>query len=312
MLEDLQWADSATLRLTHYLAAGHRIPRSLTIGTYRTTERSELLDDILADLRTVPEVERLSLGGLAERDLVQLISKDGLDSEGDLAGWIYRQTDGNPFLAEEIIDHIVQTGSREGVPVGVTEVVSRRLRRLSPEAQLLLEHAAVLGEAGPISLLRRFAGVVPNVPDALAEAVRAGIIAEEDGDEPRYRFAHAIIRKAATSGMTSLHLQDLHVAAAEAWGSDTQSDDAAVAVASHYLAAGNAAEREAAARAFIEAGAASDRTGAKVEAVQWYNRALDQLPKDDPRRTSLRLQKFIAAQVAWHWLHGDYRDSDER
>ena len=311
VLEDLQWADSATLRLTHYLAAGHRVPRSLTIGTYRTTEGSELLDDILADLRTVPEVERLSLGGLAESDLVQLISNDGLESDGDLAGWIYRETDGNPFLVGEIIDHVTQTGSREGVPVGVTEVVSRRLRRLSPEAQLLLEYAAVLGETGPISLLRRFAGVVANVPDALAEAVRAGILAEEDLDEPRYRFAHAIIRKAATTGMTSLHLQDLHVAAAEAWEPVARSDDAAVAMASHYLAAGAAAASGAAASAFIEAGAASDRTGAKVEAVQWYNRALDQLPADDPRRATLRLQKFVAAQVAWHWLHGDYLDSDE-
>lgn len=308
VLEDLHWADSATLRLTHYLAAGHRLPRSLTIGTHRTTECSELLDDILADLRTVPEVERLTLVGLAERDLVQLMSSDGLEPDGELAGWIFRETDGNPFLVREIIDHVTRTGSREGVPVGVTEVVSRRLRRLSPDAQRLLEYAAVLGETGPISLLRRLAGTVTSVPDALAEAVRAGILAEEDLDEPRYRFAHAIVRKAATTGMTSLHLQDLHVAAAEAWGSVPRSDDAAMAMASHYLAAGAAASTGSAADAFIEAGAASDRTGAKVEAVQWYNRALEQLAEDDPRRATLRLQKFVAAQVAWHWLHGDYRE----
>ena len=58
---------------------------------------------------------------------------------------------------------------------------------------------------------------VADVPAALAEAVQSGILAEEELDEPRYRFAHAIIRTAVTTGMTGLHLQDLNVAAAEAW-----------------------------------------------------------------------------------------------
>ena len=309
ILEDLHWADSATLRLTHFLAAGHRLPRCLTIGTHRTTEPTELLGDILADLRTEPDVERMSLGGLAERDLVLLMSGDDIGNNDELAGWIYRETDGNPFLAVEIIDHIARTGTRDGVPVGVTEVVSRRLRRLSPGTQLLLEYAAVLGEAGPISLLRQFAGIVPDVPAALAEAVQAGILAEEELDEPRYRFAHAIIRTAVTTGMTGLHLQDLNVAAAEAWAALSPSQDVTVAVASHYLAAGPAASPEASIEAFIDAGDASDRTGAKVEAVQWYDHALERLADDDPRRGSLRLRKFVAAQTAWHWLHGDYAGS---
>ena len=42
----------------------------------------------------------------------------------------------------------------------------------------------------------------------------------------------------------------------------------------------------------------------------WYDRGLARLPDDDPRRGALRLKKFVAAQVAWHWLHGDYGRSD--
>ncbi len=306
ILEDLHWADSATLRLLHYLAAGHRLPGSMIIGTHRTTEPAELFDDILADLRTEPQVERMLLAGLPATDLMLLMPAGPLSSDDATASWVYRETDGNPFLAVEIIGHIAETGSRNGVPVGVTEVVERRLRRLSPETQSLLQYAAVLGEAAPVGLLRQFAGVVSDVPAALAEATQAGILDEVDHGERQYRFTHAILRKAATASMSVLHLEDLHVAAARAWASQPRSEGVTEAVASHYLAAADAAGLDEAVDAFSEAGAESDRTGAKVEAVKWYDRALSRLPDDDPRRTPLRLKRFVAAQSAWHWLHGDY------
>jgi predicted ATPase len=306
VLEDLHWADSATLRLLHYLAAGHRLPGSMIIGTHRTTEPAELFDDILADLRTEPQVERMLLSGLPATDLMLLMPTGPLSSDDETASWVYRETDGNPFLAVEIIGHIAETGSRDGVPVGVTEVVERRLRRLSPETQMLLEYAAVLGEAAPVGLLRQFAGVVSDVPTALEEATQAGILTEVEHGERQYQFTHAIIRKAATASMSALHLEDLHVAAAKAWASQPKSDGVTVAVASHYLAAAAAAGLDEAVEAFTEAGAESDRAGAKVEAVKWYDRALSRLPEDDPRRPPLRLKRFVAAQAAWHWLHGDY------
>ena len=306
ILEDLHWADSATLRLLHYLAAGHRLPGSMIIGTHRTTEQAELFDDILADLRTEPQVERMLLAGLTATDLMLLMPAGPLSSDDETASWVYRETDGNPFLAVEIIDHIAETGTRDGVPVGVTEVVERRLRRLSPETQRLLEYAAILGEAAPVGLLREFADVVSDVPAALAEATQAGILSAVELGERQYRFTHAIIRKAATASMSVLHVEDLHVAAAKAWASQPRSDGVTAAVASHYLAAADAAGLDEAVKAFTEAGAESDRTGAKVEAVKWYDQALNRLPDDDSRRPPLRLKRFVAAQAAWHWLHGDY------
>lgn len=306
ILEDLHWADSATLRLLHYLVAGHRLPGSMILGTHRPTEPSEVFDDILADLRTEPQVERMLLSGLPPTDLMLLMPTGPLSADDEIASWVYRETDGNPFLAVEIIGHIAETGSREGVPVGVAEVVQRRLRRLSPETQTLLEYAAVLGEAAPVGLLRQFAGVVPDVAGSLAEATQAGILTEVDHGERQYQFTHAIIRTAATASMSVLRLEDLHVAAAKAWRSQPRSDRVTVAIASHYLAAAAAAGLDEAVEAFSEAGAESDRAGAKVEAVKWYDQALTRLPDNDLRRSPLRLQRFVAAQAAWHWLYGDY------
>ena len=221
-----------------------------------------------------------------------------------------------PFV-EAITDHLRAIGGHAASELleerwpSVVQVIPS-LKALRPGVTV----EAANSQMADISLLERFdtfcwilGRIRGDVPAALAEAVQSGILAEEELDEPRYRFAHAIIRTAVTTGMTGLHLQDLNVAAAEAWAALPPAQDVTVAVASHYLAAGPAASPEASVEAFIDAGDASDRTGAKVEAVQWYDHALERLADDDPRRGGLRLRKFVTAQTAWHWLHGDYAGS---
>lgn len=305
VLDDVHWADSASLRLIHYLISGSRLPGFLTLATYRTTEPAELLTDILADLRSDPQTERMNLGGLSVPELSALVGQEA--DAGDLALWIHGETAGNPFLAREVIAHVAATGSRDGLPAGVGEVVQRRLRRLSADAHYLLQRAAVLGDSAPISLLRLVAPDLENVSASLSELTSRGILTEEQASERRYRFTHAIIRSAVTASMTSLEREDRHLEAAEAWAGLPKTADSALAMASHYQAAGSAAPSDTAATAFAKAGDHADQSGAKVEAVQWYDRALALLPDDDPRRRSVRLTRFVAAQAAWHWHHGDHK-----
>lgn len=110
--------------------------------------------------------------------------------------------------------------------------------------------------------------------------------------------------------MNSREREDRHVEAAQAWARLPHTSDSVLAVAAHYRAAGSAAPAEAATVAFTEAGAVSDDSGAKVEAVQWYDRSLALLSPDDPRHRSVRLTRFVAAQAAWHWHFGDHRRAD--
>lgn len=306
ILEDIHWADSTTLGLLRYLAQD-RLPDSLLIATYRTSHSLPILDDLLADFRSNHMVERMVLHGLKPGALAELIAS--VDSTfGDVA-WIEGETDGNPFFVRELVRHIAETGSFDGVPDGITEVVERRVRRLSAPAQDLLVTASLLGDDAPVGLLRLLSPDVENLSGAIRESVQAGILVEVDTTEPRYRFAHSIIRKAAAASLTAIHRQDLHLAAAIAW-EKFRSGRAELATAAHYLGAGSAAPPDAAFRAFMAAAAHLDKVGAKVEAVKWYDNALNLLDDDDPRCRAIRLTRFVVAQAAWHW-HYD-RKSIER
>ena len=302
ILEDVHWADSATLRLLHYLSVGSRTASTLLLATHRTTEPAEILGDILADLRGEPQIERLTLSGLGVDDVRRLISDP--DAE-ELAVWVHDQTDGNPFLARELLDHVAATGTRDGVPGGITDVVLRRIRRLSPHCEPLLRHAAVLGDTVPLEFLRGLTLDLPDTAVALRELTERGILVE-DTSRATYQFSHAIIRHAALATMTQLDQEDLHLAAAQAWEHAPTSEDTTLHAAMHYVNAGTAAPVERSIDAFERAGSDADRSGAKVEAVQWYDRALKLLSEDDPRHRRVRLTRFVAAQGAWHWHHGDH------
>ncbi len=310
ILDDIHWADSTTLRLLHYLTVGNRLPGSVTLATYRTTELAELLEDILADLRTSPLAERMTLYGLEVPDLRLLIGDE--NSSDDLADWVHDQTDGNPFLSTEIMRHISETGSRDGVPDSVTEVVNQRLRRLSAPARRLLQHAAILGGTAPVTLLRYLADETSDLSSALAELTQRGILTEDEPTPGHYSFTHAILRTAASSLITSIEREDLHLAAALAWSKLPASAESNLAVASHFLAAGPIAPADEAIDVYSLAGHNADGAGAKVEAVQWFDHALALMATDDERNRSIRLARFVAAQAAWHWHYGDHlnRDTD--
>lgn len=306
VLEDVHWADSATIRLLHFVASGHRLPGVLLLATHRTTEPAELLDDVLADLRSEPQVERMRLVGLDQADLAEVLTAQlGSAGDTDFADWVYAQTDGNPFLAVEVARHVAATGSRVEVPPSIIEVVSRRLRRLSPQAYRLLEYAAILGVGAPLGMLRALAAEVSGLAVALAEVTSNGILLTEDDEGRSYRFQHAILRAAIMHELSVFDREDLHLRAAEVWRRSHRTPEANLELASHLWAARSIAPVDESIASFTLAGDHADASGAKVEAVTWYDRALGLLGESDPRHRTVRLTRFVAAQAAWHWVHGD-------
>src|SRR4051812_41654802 len=167
VLDDLQWADAASLQLFRHLFGSATPPGILIIGTYRDTDiaRGHPLTDLLADLRREPHVSRYVLRGLDDRELIELLeaaSGQEMQDEGiALAHALQRETDGNPFFAAEILRHLGETGAitlgddgrytlridleTEGLPGSVRDVVMRRVDRLDPEVNRVLSVAAVIG-----------------------------------------------------------------------------------------------------------------------------------------------------------------------
>ena len=177
VLDDLHWADPATLGLLRWILSSERGGPMLVLGTYRDTDvdRRHPLSQLLADLRRDPRVERVALRGLEEQAIGALLhDRAGHDAPPEFVTALHDETDGNPFFAEEVVAHLAETGAifqRDGIwttdrtladlglPEGVRDVVGRRLSRLTEATNDLLSVAAVVGREFDLSTVAAAAGV---------------------------------------------------------------------------------------------------------------------------------------------------------
>ena len=203
VLDDLQWADRASLQLLqHVLAVDHPM-RVLVLGTYRDAELSHAhpLLEVLAALHRGGEVGRLELAGLDDAGVVSLMEAaagHALDEpEVRLARALHRETDGNPFFVSEVLRHLAETGAinQDAVDgtVGRRRRRSRRwrCRRVSArwsapewggsgrEAERVLSLAAVIGRDFDLDVLAGAAVMAEDdVLDILEAATAATLVRE--------------------------------------------------------------------------------------------------------------------------------------
>ncbi|MCH8994640.1 MAG: alpha/beta fold hydrolase [Chloroflexi bacterium] len=229
VLDDLHWADALTsLLLRHIVRSAERTPL-LIVGTYRETEltQSHPFAETLADLLRDRAYELLPVNGLNEDEVGSLISaRAGYQSSADLAHVISEQTEGNPFFIEEVVRHLLETGSvheqggrlttdlplsQLGIPQGVMEVVGRRLSRLSEECNSVLTIASVIGREFGLDALERASNLsTGRLLELLEEAVTAHIVTEVPHLVGRYSFSHALIYEALHDELTTTRRVHLH------------------------------------------------------------------------------------------------------
>ena len=137
IVEDIHWADEATLDWLKFL--GRRIQRtcSLLIATYRDDELPSLhpLRLLLGDLVMNSATRRLVLSPLSVEGVRQLAGERQVP-----AATLHRLTGGNPFFVNEVL-----AADGDEIPATIREAVLARMARLSPAAQVVLEAAAILG-----------------------------------------------------------------------------------------------------------------------------------------------------------------------
>ena len=218
VVDDLHAADKLSLLLLEFLQLDLRRSRIFVLGTYRDAEldRAHPLMDTLAALRRERGYEQVVLRGLAHEDVRAMLEdmaghELGSSDEVALVDAIHRETEGNPYFAEELVRHLVETGRLQetdgrwvntgagvdelGVPQGVRDVIGRRLRRLSADCGEMLTVAAVLGREFRVDVLERVSDLSGELLfERLEEAVDAGILEEAAGQLGRYMFTHAIVR----------------------------------------------------------------------------------------------------------------------
>jgi len=236
ILDDLQWADEATLALVHYLATRVGHMPVIIVGTYRddTLDMSPTLGRTLEELLR-SGLRPLKLQGLSEEAVGQMLQHlSHRQPPPPLVRVIFAQTHGNPFLVEELYHHLVAEGkmfdaagalrvevsvAESGVPDTVRLVLERRLGRLGDEVRTVLTAAAALGSNFRFDLLQALQD--RTTPDdlliALEQAQRLGLLVSgADGQEASFAFAHDLMRQTLLANMSVPRRRLLHVRADEA------------------------------------------------------------------------------------------------
>ena len=206
-LDDLQWADQATLGLLPALAdAAAGLPVTL-VGCYRSDElpRDHLLRAVRAQLRRSRQLTEIDLGPLGDEDVVLMLTHLlGGKPEPALAAAVASRADGIPFAVEELALALRDGGGAAVVPDGIREAVLLRAARLSGEERALLEAAAVAGQEFDIDQVLAVCGL-PGWPDGFTGA---GLLAEtRDG---RAAFRHSLTREAAYADIPWSRRRGLH------------------------------------------------------------------------------------------------------
>lgn len=197
VLEDLHWADDATLDLLRYLGRRFADCRALLVGTYRDDEvgTGHPLRRALGDLAGTASVQRLSVAPLSPLGVAALAAGRDVDAEA-----LHRRTGGNPFFVTEVL-----AAPDAGLPAKVEDAVMARAARLGSDARAALDVAAVLGLVQDLDMFER---LVPS-PAAIDECVRFGMLTV---DERGTRFRHELARDAVLSGLTPMQRRHVHAA----------------------------------------------------------------------------------------------------
>lgn len=268
VLDDLQWADSASLDVLGCLMRMIDSEPLMLIAVTRTDDADSSDHRVQAWLaeqagrRTYTTVR---LQRLAERDCRDVIGRIFGIRRGDEVPrndveTLYRLTGGNPYFLAETLRHLVAVGaiapdaaSRSWRWIGVrdlslpeTIVTAARAKvdRLAPRVRGVLEHASVIGEEFHVATLCAITGAnAADVEDVLSEGVRGGVLSIQGltpGED--CRFQHSILRKVVYDAIPPRRRRDLHARAAVALESvyGAESERVAEALAAHYSAAGDA------------------------------------------------------------------------
>ncbi|MGN6565662.1 MAG: ATP-binding protein, partial [Thermomicrobiales bacterium] len=287
LLDDLHWADLASIETLRFLARETATLPLLILVTYRADETPQThpLYTLVPLLVREARAERLTLR-LLDSDAVHALARARYPlspaDEDRLAVYLYQRAEGNPLYLGELLRTLEDEGvlrlrglgwtlgelQNLAVPSFLQQVIEGRLARLGAEPRRLLAIGAVLGQEVSLALWATVAAVPLDELAAVLARARTARLAEELPDGLRARFVHALIREALYEGIAPSRRRDVHQRAGEVLVAQPQPDPAAVAY--HFRLAGDP-------RAplwLMYAGEQAQRAHAWRSAAEWYEAAL--------------------------------------
>ena len=253
VIEDVHWADQATLDLLAFLARRiESLPVLLLISLRDGDGRAPSVDRILGGVASLPVLRQLPLEPLSRPGVERLASDTGVDGRE-----LHRITAGNPFYVHEVLD-----AGLARIPISVRDAVLARVSQLDERGRRALQVAAILGVRSEPWLLAAVAGEdILGIDDCL----RIGLLTKADG----IAFAHELARMVVLEDLPVIHGIALHRRALAALEQAGVLEPARLA----YHAEG-AAERDAVLRHSSAAGHRALAAGSHREAIAQFERAL--------------------------------------
>jgi DNA-binding CsgD family transcriptional regulator/tetratricopeptide (TPR) repeat protein len=303
VIEDAHWADRSSRDLLTFLIGNQRAINGLAIiVTFRSDElhRTHPLRPLLAALDRIDWVERVELPRLSRHDTSELAVRIlGREPAGELAGALYRRSEGNPLFVETLL--CCDGELSPALPESLRDLLIDSVRRLPEDTQEVLRMASAGGTATGHTLLAAVSGLDDG---ALTRALRPAVVANvlrAQGDG--YSFRHELIREAVHDDLLPGEHGRLHSRFAQAIDADpalVPPGRAAVEMAHHWHSAHDSAQALIAA---WQAAAQAGRSVAAAERLSLLARVLglwDQVPDAATRISADHARVLEEATCAAH------------
>lgn len=220
VLEDLQWADVATVRLLSRVVEATIAHRLLMIGTERTAapDASVDLTDAVSRLGRLAGTRRIDLTPFGEAEIsMYLMRRTGMTQRrsAEPARVLFDLTGGNPFLVRETWARVlaaVENGTRRvDMPETVHDLLRAPITALDARSRRVLQYAAVLGQDVDLGELIAVSETArEQTLEGVDAAVSLGLLEPPRQASDLYRFPHAIARQAVIDTLGSTQVTRMH------------------------------------------------------------------------------------------------------
>ncbi|MCX4637557.1 AAA family ATPase [Streptomyces sp. RPA4-5] len=308
LMEDLHWADTASLDLLRLLSTrsqGHPLGIVLTAREYEI-ESDATLRRMLSEVLRGPRTETLRLGGLSRHAVAALVGP-GVDAR--VVEVLHRRSEGNPYFVMQLLSLLGDARSLRRpdavdvlltrVPTGVREALHQRFATLPDTVLRVLRLCAVIGTEIDTDLLERTATEDEPVTKALELAIRAGLLGEDRHHPERLHFTHALVQETLIDELAREDRQRLHARVVE--GISTRrlgqlADEEIERIAHHAWHAKSALPAADTLPLLLRAAEQAEQQLAYEQVETWLRRAVHLvglLPPGDPSAASLNQRLHI-------------------
>jgi DNA-binding CsgD family transcriptional regulator/tetratricopeptide (TPR) repeat protein len=271
-VEDLHWADQASLELIYFLVRAAPRSRLLLVLNHRPGIGLAAMNDLLIEVGRLPRVQTLELPRLHELEVARLMHGIlGRAPEAAQARRVALRSDGIPFAVE-----MLTSAESQGVhhmTEGLRDALMYQASTVSPDARGVLEAAAVMGVAIDEPTIATLSGISgTHLRNALRELVDAYLLVVEH-EHHGYAFRHALLREAVEAAILPGQATELHRACAEMLDARVDRSTADVIEAAHHWWLTDCPDRTYS--ACLAAAASARDAGAHADESLMLGRALD-------------------------------------